>query len=127
MPLGKVSLTVVVPVELDGPALVTVIWYWPVPPAVKVPCATFATERSKLMFSGVGPVLTGPLLPGLPSDGLLTVAVLAASGSVALGEMVMSSSNMLLPLARIELLLVQVMPGTVPVQVQPGLEIGLTL
>ncbi len=127
MPVGKDSLTVVVPVEFDGPAFETVILYCPVPPAVKVPCVTFATERSKLMFSGVVPVLTGPLLPGLPSDGLLTVAVLAASGSVALGEMVMSSSNMLLPLARIELLLVQVMPGTVPVQVQPGLEIGLTL
>ena len=120
-------MTVVVPVELDGPALLTVIVYWPVPPAVNGAEAAFNTLKSKTILSGVRPLLTGPLLPGLPSDGLLTVAVLAASGSDAPAEIVTSSSNMLLPLARIELVLVQVTFGTAPVHVQPGLEIGLTL
>src|SRR5437868_14642743 len=61
MPAGKVSLTVVVPVELDGPALATVIRYCPVLPAVNVPCAVFVTERSKLVVTGVGPDEAGPL------------------------------------------------------------------
>lgn len=79
------------------------------------------------MSSGVGPVLTGPLLPGLPSFGLLTLAVLAASGLTALGEIITSRISMLLPPDSTELLLVQVRFGTVPEHDQPGLEMGLTL
>lgn len=41
-----VSVTVVVPVVADGPALLTVIVYWPDPPAVKVDVAVLVIERS---------------------------------------------------------------------------------
>lgn len=127
MPAGKVSLTVVVPVEFDGPAFDTVILYWPLPPAVKAPCATFTIERSKLLTTGVGPLDAGPLLPALESPALLTVAVLAANGFDALAASVTSRINMLLPPAAIILLLVQLTFGTVPVQVQPVVEPALTL
>ena len=62
MPAGSVSLTVVVPLELDGPALLTVIWYMPVPPAVNVPSADFVVVRLKVVASGgVVGFVTGPL------------------------------------------------------------------
>lgn len=127
IPAGKVSLTVVVPVEFDGPAFETVILYWPLPPAVNVPCATFAIERSKLLTTGVVPLDAGPLLPALESPGLLTVAVLATNGFDALAASVTSKINMLLPPAAIILLLVQLTFGTAPVQVQPLVEPTLTL
>ena len=128
-PAGSVSDTVVVPVVLDGPLLVTVILYCPMPPAVKVPCATFAMARSKFGVSGVGPLEAGPLLALQlgHSSGLDTVTKFAANGLLALAAMLTSSTSTLLPPDAIELEFVQVTFGTLPVQVQPGLEIGLTL
>lgn len=128
-PAGKVSVTVVVPVVLDGPLLVTVILYWPVPPAVNVPCATFTIARSKFGVSGVGPLEAGPLfaLQLGHSFGFDTVTRLAANGLDALAAMLTSSTSTLLPPDAIELELVQVTFGTLPVHVQPGLEIELTL
>src|SRR5260221_640185 len=118
MPAGKVSVTVVVPVELDGPAFATVILYCPVPPAVNVPCATFVTDRSKIVVSVGGGAMIGPLLAlqlGLVhSLGLLTEATLLPSGFGALAEMFTSSSRIELPLAAIEFGLVQAIFGTAP-------------
>src|SRR5256885_1203427 len=125
MPAGKVSLTVVVPVELDGPALETVILYWPVPPAVNVPCATFVTERSKTALSVVGGVVAGPLLPVqaavVHSFGLLMLTWFEPSGFGALGLSVTSSTSIELPPDGIEAALVQVTFGTAPAQDQPAL------
>ena len=120
---------VVVPNESEGPLLVTVILYWPLLPATEVADVDLAIARSKLVASGTVPLKAGPLLPVLPafSLGLLTVAELAASGLVAFGEIVTSSSSVMLPLDGIELPLVQVMFGTAPVQAQPPLEPALTL
>src|SRR5437868_9120913 len=130
MPAGKVSLTVVVPVELDGPAFETVILYWPLPPGVNVPCATFATDRSKLVVTGVGPpVVAGPLpAPQVGhSFGFEIVTELAAMLPTTLAAMFTSKSSVLLLLDAIELLFVQVTFGTAPVHVQPGVEPALTL
>ena len=75
MPAGKLSLTVVVPVLLDGPLFETVMVYWPLPPAVKVAEAVFVIARSKLaeMLS----VSVAVLLAGVVSSEWLIVAVFA--------------------------------------------------
>src|SRR5438477_180953 len=110
MPLGSASLTVVVPVELDGPALLTVILYWPLPPAVKVPCAAFVTARSKLVVTGVGGVTIGPLPPPHVghSFGFDNTTVFAPSVPDTPGATFTSSNNIMLPPAGIELAFVQV-------------------
>src|SRR5205085_77979 len=126
---GKVSLTVVVPVELDSPAFATVILYCPVPPAVNVPCATFVTDRSNVLVSGGAGAVNGPLFWQLGlahSLGLLTEATLLPSGFGALAAMFTSSSNMLLPPDGIEFGLLQLTLGTTPVHVQPAPEPALT-
>src|SRR5437868_14509594 len=114
MPAGKVSLTVVVPVELDGPALATVIRYFPVLPAVNVPCAVFVTERSKLVVTGVGPDEAGPLFaPQVGhSFGFDTPAVLAGRFPVTPAPTFTSRINMELPPAAMTFALVQVTLGT---------------
>lgn len=128
-PVGNVSLTVVVPLESDGPLLVTVILYCPVPPAVNVPCAAFATVRSKLVLSEVGGVVIGPfpLVQLGHSFGFETETTLPPKGVTAEEEIVTSRISMLLPPDAIELELVQTAFGAVPVQVQPGDEPALTL
>src|SRR5258708_26755706 len=117
MPDGKFSSMVVVPVELDGPLLVTVILYWPPAPAVNVPTASFVTIRSKTELSVVVGVETGPLLAPFVSPGLLRVTVLAGSGFAAPAEIDMSSNKKLSPPEGIEFVFVQETFGTAPVQV----------
>lgn len=122
---------VVVPLECEGPALETVNLYWPLPPAVKTPCATLVMVRSKLMASGVVGVETGPLFarqePVMHSAGLLMLTMFAPSGFGALGEIVTSSTSMLLPPEVIGFGLVQVTFGTVPEHAQPAVEDPLML
>lgn len=84
MAAGNVSVTVVVPVVLDGPALLTVIVYWPLPPAVKVAEAVLVIARSKL--DETVSVSVAVLLAGFGSVALLIVAVLTMV-PVAVGEM----------------------------------------
>lgn len=123
------SATVVVPEESDGPLFDTVILYWPLPPAVKVPCATFAMLRSKLVVSGVGGVVIGPLpLVQLGhSFGFETETTLPFKGVVADEEMFTSKISMLLPLGAMEFEFVQTALGAAPVQLHPGVEPALML
>ena len=89
---------------------------------MNVPCATFATVRSKLEVSGVGPLLTGPL-PDVQvghSFGFETVTTLPPRGLVADEEIVTSRISMLLPPDAIEVEFVHVAFGAAPTQVQPG-------
>lgn len=125
-PDGKTSPIVVVPVESDGPLLVTVSLYFPAPPATNWPTVVFASVRSKLEVTGVVP-LEAELFPGLPSPGLLTVALLAGSGLGADGDSVTSSTMMLLPVGAIAVVLVQLTFGTLPVHVQPALVAPFTV
>ncbi len=127
--MGSVSATVVVPDESDGPAFETVTLYWPVPPAVNVPCAIFAIVRSKLVLSGVGGVVIGPLPPVQlgHSFGFETETTLPLNGVVADEEMFTSKINMLLPPDAMEFELVQTALGAAPVQLQPGVEPALML
>src|SRR5690349_16595687 len=129
MPDGKVSVTVVVFDESDGPAFETVITYWPVPPARNVPCATLATLRSKLPTTGVVPLDTGPLslVQVAHSLGLDTVALLAASTPDAFDAIVTSSTRMLLVPDAIEFANVQVTFGTAPPQVHVAVEPPFTV
>ena len=78
-------------------------------------------------MTGVVPLDAGPLLPGELSPGLLTVAVLAASGLETFDDNVTSSSNIKLPLAGTEEVVVQVTFGTDPVQFHVPVELPLTL
>jgi hypothetical protein len=126
-PAGNVSATVVVPEELDGPAFVTVILYWPLPPLVKVPTETLAIVKSKTASSGVGGTPIGPLsvVQVGHSSGLLTVTTLLPSGLGALAEIVTSRISMLFPPDVIGFELVQVTPGTDPKHAQPGVDEAL--
>src|SRR5690242_12412626 len=101
--------------------------YWPLLPETKVADALLAIVRSKVVASGAVADVA-ELLPVFPafSLGLLTLAVLAASGLVAFGEIVTSSNKVMLPLDGIEFGLVQVTFGTVPEHDQPPLEPALT-
>lgn len=126
-PAGNVSVTVLVPVEFDGPALLIVMLYWPVPPLVKVPTAVLVIVRSKTELSGVGGVLTGPLLLVQVghSFGFETVTWLAGNGFGAVGDKVTSRISNEFPPAGITFGFVQVMFGMVPEQVQVGVEPAL--
>lgn len=115
-----------VPVESDGPALLTVILYCPEPPATNWPTVVLAVCRLKFCVTGVGP-LEAELLPGVVSPGLLTDALLAGSGFGAEGESWTSSTIIVEPLGAIEVVLVHVTLGTLPVQVQPALVAPFTL
>lgn len=117
---------VVVPVESDGPLLVTVSLYCPEPPAMNWPTVVLATVRSKLLLTGVVP-LDAELLPAFASPGLLTEALLAGNGFGADGDNVTSSTIRLLPVGGIAVVLVQVTFGTAPVQVQPALVAPFTV
>lgn len=125
-PAGSVSATVVVPVEFDGPLFVTVILYWPVPPAVKAVFATFVTARSKTEFRVVAGVETGPLLAALVSPGLLMLTVFGGSGFDAPAEMLMSSLSKLSMPDGIGFALVQMTFGTEPEHDQPAVEPAFT-
>lgn len=119
-PVGNTSPTVVVPVEFDGPPLVTVILYCPEPPDVNCPTVVLTMCRSKLLVTGVVP-LEAELLPGVESPGLLTAALFAGSGLGAAGESVTSRTMIVEPLGGIDVVLVQLTFGTLPVQFQPAL------
>lgn len=84
MAAGKVSVTVVVPVVLDGPAFDTVMVYWPLPPAVKVAEAVLVMARSKVELTVS--VSVAVLLVVFGSVALVMVAVLTMV-PVAVGEM----------------------------------------
>lgn len=114
------------PVESDGPALVTVILYCPEPPATNWPTVVLAICRLKFCVTGVGP-LEAELLPGVVSPGLLTDALLAGSGFGAEGDSVTSSTMIVEPLGAIEFVFVQLTFGTLPVQVQPALVAPFTV
>src|SRR5262245_34081523 len=122
MPAGNRSLSVVVPDESDGPLLVTVILYLPVPPAVNWPTVVLAATRSNEVVTGVVPLEDGPLLVLLLSPGLLTMTKLAARLPVALEATVTFRNSTLGPPAGIGFGLVQVTFGTLPVHIQPGVE-----
>lgn len=117
---------VVVPVESDGPALVTVILYWPEPPATNWPTVVLAICKSKLLVTGVVP-LEAELLPGVVSPELFNVTLLAGNGLGADGESVTSSTIIVEPPGAIEFVLEQVTFGTLPVHVQPALVAPLTV
>lgn len=124
MPVGKVSVTVVVPEEAEGPAFETVITYWPVPPALNVPWATLAMLRSKLVETGVVPLETGPLslLHAAHSFGFDTLALFAANAPVTPDAIVTSSTRMLFVPDGIELAKVQFTFGTAPPQTHVAVE-----
>src|SRR5258706_13932515 len=117
MPVGKVSVTVVVTIELHTSALQTLIKYLRRPLAVNVPCATFVIERSKTALSVVGGVIVGPLLPPQVghSFGFVTPTWLVPNGLGALGESVTSSTSIELPPDGMEFAFVQLTLGTAPV------------
>ena len=75
----------VVPVVADGPALLTAMVYWPVPPAVKVADAVLVMAKSYV--TPTVSVSVAVLLAGVESSGLLIVAVLTMV-PLADGEMV---------------------------------------
>lgn len=126
---GNVSVTVLVPVELDGPALLMVMLYWPLPPLVNVPTGVLVIVRSKTELSGVTGVVIGPLseVHVGHSFGLLTVTELPGNGFGAVGLIVTSKISMLVPPAAITFGLVQVMFGIVPEQVHVAVEPALTV
>lgn len=84
MAAGSVSVTVVVPVVADGPALLTLIVYCPVPPAVNVADAVLVIDKSEL--TPTVSVSVAVLLAGVESIALLMVAVLTIVPEAA-GEM----------------------------------------
>lgn len=73
------------------------------------------------------PVVAGPSLVMFVSPGLLTVAVLAASGLLTFDDSDTSNNNMELPLAGIALPFIHVTFGTTPIHVQPEEEPAFTL
>src|SRR2546423_670298 len=129
MPVGSASLTVAVPLELDGPLLVTVILYRPLPPAINAPTVVLATDRSKEVETGVTGVMMGPLPPPQVghSFGFEIETWLPGRLPVTFGATVTSRKRTLAPPDGMGFALVHRTLGTAPVQVQPGVEPPLTL
>lgn len=128
-PAGKVSVMVLVPVEFDGPALLMVMLYWPLPPLVNVPTGVLVIVKSNTELKGVTGVVIGPLseVQVGHSLGLLTVAEFPGNGFGAVGLIVTSKISRLFAPAAMTFGLVQVMFGIVPEHVQVAVEPAFTV